>query len=357
MTVVRPARPDDYAGVETLRRRYEMRPRSREEWQHAHAGSPAAKACEGHNRFGWVVEAPDGAVGGFLGNLLLAYALDGRPLVAAAMTSWVVLPEHRSQSLLLLRAFFAQRGVDLFLNTTANENSGRVLDALRVPRVPVPTCDRCLYWVTGARGFAESALRTRGVPAARILAWPAAAAVRLRGGGSSPQDEAGVPVPIDGRFDAFERASATRTGLRLRRDRDQLAWALEFAVARGDAWVVAVEAAGDTVGYGIFLRRDRSAIGLSRVRLIDLQLRSADRAVVASVLSAGLRRCRESGVHVLEATGFSPDKHALLAGSGARQRTLSAWPCYYRARAPEVAVRLQDPSAWDPCELDGDGSV
>ena len=69
-------------------------------------------------------------------NIPLAYELEGRRLLAAAGRAWVVEEQYRGYAILLLDEFFSQPAVDLFLNTTVNQNAEQAYQTLDSPRVP-----------------------------------------------------------------------------------------------------------------------------------------------------------------------------------------------------------------------------
>ena len=334
-----------------------------EEWSHIYLASPLLHDLGLAWPIGWLAESDTGAPVGYLGNIPLDYELGARRLVAAATNAWVVDEGHRSASLLLLRAFFRQPAADLFLTTTANWNSGRALEAMRVRRTPVEACDVCLYWITEHRGFFTSALRKKNwrlPPAVTAIGSAGAAgfdhvqrAIRL------PRKPGHVKVEwlsrFDGRFDRFWEMRRRDESLRFTRDRRSLTWLLEPQLRKHKAWIVTAETGGQMIGYGILLRRDNPDIGLTRMRLVDLQFRDGAADAVAAILSDALARCRRDGIHVVEAVGFNPAKRVQLKALGARQRRLGPWPFYYRARPDFLREALQRGDSWDPCELDGDG--
>lgn len=362
MARVRPATLEDHAAIMALRARYGMEPLESDEWRHVYAGSPVLDELAGEKRRdwagGWVVDSDALEVVGFLGNIALPYELAGRRLVAAAMSSWVVDVSHRAASLLLVRQFLRQEGVDLFLNTTANVESSRALEALRIRRVPTGAADTCLYWITDPGGFAESTSRKRGWPLpalARVagnLLRPALAA-RCPGTGATVETASG----FDARFDEFWEELRGEQVLRLRRNRCTLEWAFELARRRGALSVLTHSDSGGRLrGYAILVRQDAPAIRLRRMRIVDLQVREGDAETLETLLAAALAHCRAASVHVLEAIGFAAAKRTALEALGARTRRLGAWRYYYRAASAELARELEGPELWDPCLADGDGA-
>jgi hypothetical protein len=262
-----------------------------------------------------------------------------------------------------MRAFYQQPGVDLFLNTTANENASRTHDAMRISRVPGGDADLCSYWVTHTAGFAASAARKIGWRAPAALLQPGGAAVdvaqqAVRAWRSRHMDHDSVSIArvFDSRFDDFWAARKRRDGrLAMERDAATLNWLFRGALARGEAWVVTATTSGRLAAYAIFLKRVRPEVGLTRMRLVDLQVEPAATRYVEPMMVAALDRCRRERIHVLEAIGLNAAKRALLEPLKPRQRRVGAWPFYYKAADTALAQRLRGADLWDPCELDGDG--
>lgn len=356
---LRPATFADYESVEALKARFDLAATSEGRWHHLYDANPLLERLPGAWPIGWALEDGGGRVVGFIGNLPCAYELDERPLVGASAYGWVVDLEHRVHSFRLVREFFAQPGVDLFLSTTATGPAGLVLERLGAGRPPVGGYDEALFWVTGAAGFARSALRRRRAPS--TLAGPVGlgivAAQRLRRSRPLRSAEVEEVASFDGRFDAFWGELRSRGGTLLcERGRAALAWHYAAPIAEGSAWTYALVRNGEVRAYAVFLRRDVPALGLTRVRLADFQALERPAEALDPLLAAGLERCGREGVHMLEAIGFGPEKRAALERLAPFRRRLPSWMFWYRAREEGLAARLADPAVWDPCGYDGDAS-
>src|SRR4029450_1112417 len=102
------------------------------------------------------------------------------PVRVVVASAWAVDPAQRHRSLMLATEYFKQTHADVLLNTTAvAETSGKAFLKFRAERVPQPTYTTRLLWITGYVGFAANLLRARRIPAASILQYPAASAMKL----------------------------------------------------------------------------------------------------------------------------------------------------------------------------------
>lgn len=350
----------DYTQVMAVRNRNGMGTEPKADWEHFWTRNPFRCA---DMPMGWLLEDADGhAVGIFL-NVPVGYEWNGHPLRAVAASVWVVDPDHRGSSLMLAARFFAQKNVDLFLNTTANHEAGLVFEAFKGQRVPHPTYDRALFWITGYRRFAASVLRKKHVPGT-VIFWPALALglwgldiVRLRRRHHNVGQRVRRLSDFDERFDTLWDRQRHRTDQLLPvRSREALAWHFHAGLRRGQATILAVESAGRLAGYAVLIRRDREDIGLTRLLVGDLQLADDSTQTVLDLLHAALQVGREQGVAMLEVHGFSGTTRTVLAASAPHRRQLPNWPFYFKARSADLHESLCAASAWCPCPFDGDAS-
>ena len=356
---------DDYPQISALESQYGLHPRGFDEWTDFWTQNPAFQTLPDWP-IGWVCENEQGEIVGSLSNIPLAYELDGRPLVGATSRSLVMDTRYRPYSLSLLRQFFNQKEVDIFLNTTVNDKVWRLQEKFQAARVPAGVWDRSAFWITDYAGFSASLLARKEMRGPSALSYPVSLglylkdtltgkALRLRRNGKEPEFCAG----FDGRFDTFwERIrGASRQRLLGTRSRSVLDWHFRHSLARGRTWVLAVSEGGELAAYGIFCRQDNPEFNLQRLRLVDFQSLPGKIELLKPILRRALERCQAEGVHMLEAIGFAGEKRALLDDLYPHYRDLGSWRYFYRANDARLGEILKDPAAWDPTCFDGDASL
>lgn len=367
---LREARFQDHAQIAALVSRFGLHIESYPEWTHLWANNPAYRGLQDKFPIGWVLESSEGTIVGFLGNIPMEYELEGRKLLAATTRAWVVDTPYRTYSLLLLGTYFEQANVDLFLSTTVNSQSAEAYSTCKGVPVPLGAWDRTLFWITHYQGFIESYLHKLGVrpPAAQPLSYPGAAAVflwdRLKNTHFQEKERAVEVLPcpaFDSRFDSFWAVLRERKNKLLLAVRNQevLDWHFKFALQRGAAWIYTIEDASGLQAYAVFLRNDYSPIGLTRMRLVDFQCLNPERAAdfLMAMLEAGVRRCRQESIHMLELYGVMPAFEQRIERAAPHRRTLPNWLYYYKARTPALAATLSQAAAWEPSLFDGDSSL
>jgi hypothetical protein len=350
---VREARFEDYGQIEALARRYGLRPKSFEQWAHLWKENPLGDALPK----GWVIEAANEDILGYLGNVPLAYQFQGRALTAAATHLWVVDESARTHSIQLLNKYLSQPA-DLLLNTSANVSAQKIFDAVHVPRVPVPDYDIALYWITEPRAFAAGALKKKRIPLAGLLSVPAGAILSFKRPASKVDSrirrQSGFGSEFDVFWDELSRRSKTVLG---RRDQAWLQWHFQYPLAEDRVWIFTCGDGARMDSYGIFLQAESPDLGMIRVRLIDYQSLDPDCASLGPMLDLALHECQKRKVAMLESIGFCATKRSILESKNPRKRRLPSWLFFYRSKDAALSEQLSRSESWNPGSFDGDSSI
>ncbi len=355
----------DYGEIAALESRYGLQPKSYDEWTHLWLGNPVYDQLS-EWPIGWVCEDEHDEVVGCIGNIPLAYEFGDRALIAATSRALVVDARYRPYSFTLLRHFFSQRNVDLFLNTTVNARASTLQGFFRALRVPAGTWDRSAFWITNYRAFAASLLARKevrsGGPLQSVLSAGLMLKDALTGKGLGAPGK-GVEIQCCGQFDAkfdifwqkLRKSSAA--SLRGTRSAAVLGWHFKDAIAQDRAWVFTASHGEELLAYGIFRRQDNPTFGLDRMRFVDFQALDGHTELLKPILLRSLERCRKEGIHMLEALGFCAEKQKVVESLSPHFRDLSSWRYYYRTGDPDLEVSLKDPGVWDATCFDGDASL
>jgi hypothetical protein len=356
---------EDYAQICALGAPYGLGKEPYEEWAHLWANNPVFQAVPDWP-MGWVLENEERQIVGQLANVPLAYQIGKRKLIAGASRAVMVDPKYRTYSFQLLNQFFRQKKADLFLATTVNGQATKLYEVFRAVRVPAGTWDKSVFWITNYRGFAASVLKMKELPGAAAMSIPVGRGLWARdavaGGVFRTRGKYGEPEfcnGFDDRFDAFWQELCERYPERLlaNRSRAMLDWHFKPALDKNWAWILAVSKERKLAAYAILLRQDNLAHGLTRMRLADFQTVEPSNELLRPLLAAAVERCRKERIHMLEASGFAPDKQAVIDSLSPKSRNLDAWRYLYKAAQPGLAEQLKDPAVWDPTCLDGDASL
>jgi len=357
MIVLRPAESSDYDGVVACLQRNGMPAWTPGQWRALWEEHPSRHDFVGVPR-GFVLDA-DSSIVGTISSLWAKYRFRGRDLRAVVAGRAAVDAEHRANSIRLFGEQLQHAGADLYLNGSASVTTSKVMDAMKVPRVPQAGNDVALLWPARAMVVARVGLSRRRVPLARLFARPvaslleAASAIRLHSF-AKPRGVDEVSR-FDSDFDAFWQSMQERTSQLIAvRDRTTLTWRYGPQVAAGEAHVMVARKAGLLVGYAVLVRRPRPSLGVTAYVIHDLQCLNDEGETMMALLSAAWRRTRRDGLDLLEWSGFSGIRRLRAERVAVLPYQLDVWQAYYFTKDPVLRRELAVTDAWSFSSYDSD---
>ncbi len=302
---------------------------------------------------GWILETETGRVVGYLGNVHMLYDLGGRSVKGAIATAWAVDAGHRNKSLQLMTAFYKQKGVDLFLNVSANSTTAHLLTAMKIPRIPIPSYDVPCFWAARPEGFAKAVLVKRSIPGASVLARPVgvllnARDIILRSGRGRTSSAVHRLGGFDDRFETYwQSLCADPPRLRAVRTRAVLEWRFGAQLRSGRATIVAAGQAGTLSGYAVLVRRQSPELAMDLYDVADLQAIRDDPATIRDLLLGAIGIAREEGLDAVKFMTGTPAKRAPADELRPYTYRLAFWQLYYKVASPELKAALSTADAWD----------
>ncbi|MCX5795878.1 MAG: hypothetical protein NTY77_10320 [Elusimicrobia bacterium] len=268
-------------------------------WQ----GNPAFRGVPA----GWTLRS-GGAIKGFLGNLPSLFQLGGRQLTVFSITSWMVLPEFREQSLSLLMEHMRAAEKSLLFDTTPTPEVAEILQSMGFTPLPwagdresilVLDCKRCLG-AAGLPSFASAALA-------------AFQDLRLRPLGRTGLPKSAACAEIGADFDElWEKTSGLFANTNVR-TAEALRWH-----CLGDPDVekklFVCRASGVLAGYSVFKARNRR--GLKTWDCADFWEDPAVTGVLESLISAAGQDAKGRGLDLLAFPHFSRSLGERLGRAG-----------------------------------------
>ncbi|MEQ1693767.1 MAG: hypothetical protein ABMA00_20935 [Gemmatimonas sp.] len=331
---------------------------SREQWDALWDDYPHRQEFAGVPR-GFVLEV-DGAIVGSISSVLAKYSLAGRELRACAAGNAAVDPAHRAGSVRLFGEQLLQPGIDLYLNGSASAVTSKIMDTLKVPRIPQADYDVSLLWALRGTGVAKAGLTRRGVPLASLLAWPVGvgmqlvSTVKIRSGARARYPVRVVDSPAPDFDDLWERIRARTSTLVAFRDHLTLRWRYGKMIAAGNATILAVHRDGVLAGYTALVRKGHPKLGVDSYVVHDLQCVDDDEALTTSLLAAAWKHARAASLDLLEWTGFAGTKRAIAERSSTLRYRLGVWQAFYYTRDAALKPQLTESARWDFCGYDSD---
>lgn len=343
-------------------------PDSLENWRRLWQDNPALASARTDGVVGWVLEDRDRIVG-FLGSVPLLCDYGEKSLVAAATCRFAVEPAYRALSHLLVTSFFRQKGVDIFLNTTATVAAGKIMTALKAQPVPQTDYDTVLYWVLNPGRFVTTVFKkmrlnpgmaaSGGVIAS--LALRSDIALRGRSPGKRSAETSISEVDLHGMGEEFEsfwlRKKRESDRLFAARTRAILRWHFLAPESRRKVQVLACFVKRELRGYLVLRHETESAEGLRRTIVADLLALQDDDRVVGQLMAAAYGCARNAGSDVLEVMGFPKSVRGIFLRWKPYTRKYPGWPFFYKVRDRILQEKLREEDAWYACPYDGDATL
>ena len=236
---VREASFEDYHQITFLESRYGLEASNQEEWKHLWIDNPVYNGLRNSWAIGWVLENEEKHIVGSVGNIPIRYVFKGQQLTVSTSRSWVVDSSYRSYALLLMENYFAQKNVDLFINSSVNAQAHSAYSVFQALRVPAGAWDQSVFWITHRQGFTASFLAMKAFPLAKPLSYPLSLGLSLKGGlrmEAFRYHQNGVKIEpcinFDDRFDIFwESLKRNKSQVLLAvRTREMLEWHFKYAL-------------------------------------------------------------------------------------------------------------------------------
>src|SRR5208282_3724983 len=365
----REARFSDFEAIAALKERSGLSIDSHENWQRLWQQNPALVGAGANLPIGWVQEAGDGQIVGYLGSIPLLYQFGQQTLLATATTSYAVDPAYRSRSLGLVGSFFRQKGCDLYLDTTATVAAGRIMLAFKAQQVPQKHYGTVLFWVLDAQAFLRAAMqRLRlGENFGAMGAWVGSPILHgdtfLRG--RRPRSgsvrfscrQLRVEEIGDDFQDLWQRKLQEKARVLACRTPEVLRW--HFLIPHSDRTphVLACYSGGQMEGYiVVVIGRDKS-LGLDRAGVADLMAAGGNPEVIRELLAGAYEIAKENRCAVLELLGFPAEVRRICLEGKPYSRNYPACPFFYKTDRPELLQVLSKEESWYACPFDGDATL
>lgn len=364
----REAQVSDFAAVAALKTQYDLSPDSPENWNRLWCVNPALAKASHPLPMGWVQES-EGEIVGYMGSIPLLYQYDDKSLLAVATTCYVAHPGYRASSLSLVGSFFRQRGVDLYLNSTASPAAGKVMRAFKAEQLPQEHYDSVLFWILNSHAFLLAAMSKMQVAAGLGKIVSRLGSPALRGNvlfrRSWPRRTAERfscrILRVEEIGDEFEslwlQKVQERPQLLACRTPDILRWHFQVPYSRRRVHVIACYKERRLVGYLILQIVFVGALGLWKGFVADL-IALVDRPeIIAELFVSAYELAKQEGCDVLEVEGFPRQVRQVCDRWEPYSRSYPACPFYYKTDSASLAILLAREESWYACPFDGDTTL
>jgi hypothetical protein len=334
---------------------------------HKWLNNPARTAA---HVFGWVMESPEGGIVGFVGQVPMRIKIAEQEIVGASGSGFSVLPAYRNYSLLLSKQLLDWGSKHFLLNTTANEISSVLNEAMGMNPIPVKDFSQQLLWLLRPEVAAKEAIRrsrfkgltglTEQFPGAYLLQGIARVWFhrhrRLRFACSKLSIE--PVVSFTDEFNELWEKNKNDYNVTTVRDREFLTWR-HFQVTNlvGRTFVFACRDRGQLRGYiALQARSPESGYIPGHYVVTDLFYERSRKDVLHNLMNHAFEFAEAKGCSIFHVSGYSNDVIDELKTQRPYIRRDKLCPCWYKSRA-DFESTLGEEKRWWPSGADGDSNL
>ena len=360
---IREIQIEDYIQIKELHIKYNLKILNEEEWIKFWTENPCLLNANNSFPLGWVLEDNNKRIVGSLGNIPKEYYYKNKKFIIACSHAWIVEDKYRLEAFSLLKNFFSQKNIDIFMVTTANSASAKILSRYNAKKMPLQNFADIKFIVLDFEKIIYSFFKYKKLPfgkfVGKLLFYLSFIALykKLNFWKKVTQPKKTVlSEVIDNKFDEFWNTYKQDFQDKFLQSRSihWLKWHIEKKINNNKAWIVSVIENNRLLGYAICLEKNNDKIGLKRITLVDLVSLKDNEEVYFSLIKNSINEAHKRGYHVFEVIGFNNLKRKIFSKFKTFSRKMPVFPFYYKTSSSINENFLEINNSWDPNLMDGD---
>jgi hypothetical protein len=359
---VRVATREDQPRVQELQRLLGLRPDTLEDWDHIWGKN--LQQLDSGVSIGWVLEV-NGVVVGYLGNVALRYFLNGNSLNVAAARGWVVQHKYRKYSALLLLKYFAQKNIDLLINSSSNEVAYKVFTAAGSISPKSQNFSNIYFFIVNRSNFVLAILERYGLnlnlkyflhlAIVIFLALKKLESLRINKCKKSNNLRVSIVEPrkMSKDYDQFWADVVKHNqGFIADRSREKIEWM--YSKPANDSKILEFYINKKMIAYAGFKKFRIIGSKEFKLQLIDFVSLKIDTQITDMMIAEGKQIAKALGVCCLEITGCNEKTNGSIVRLGAFKRNHFPTPFSYKILNKNLLTKNEE---WFITLYDGDSAL
>ena len=355
----------DYEKIKVLLKRHNMNLINYKRWLNLWKKNPSLKSSRIKWTKGWVIEDNKKVVG-HIGQFPMQYFLNKKPYLSSILYGWVVDKQYRSHSIVLLRKYFSQSSIDLFLITNLNEISNKIMKAIKVKEVPVESLNYSLVIALNIKNITKSLFKNISFPFKKFILNICSSLLLLlfqKKINSWKNKFSSKNIikhsEFDKKFNHFweKIKNSQKNKFLFRRDKDSLKWHLDYFVKNRKAWIYLSVKNKKINGYSICIEKNNLKKGIKSALLLDLVTLDHSQEVSKNLIGTNIAEARRRNCDIFEFRGFDKEKVLCMNSFNPFKKELLHNPFCYKPNNKKLNVLLAQNKYWYPSYLDGDAII
>jgi len=320
--------------------------------------------------FGWVLESPADGIVGFVGQVPVRIKIAEQEIVGASGSGFGVLPAYRNYSLILSKQLMDWGNKHFLINTTANEISSTLNQAMGMNQIPVKDFSQRLLWLLRPEVAVNEAVSRSRLKALKGLTEQFPGAYLLKGIArfwlvrhrrlefACPKLSVEPVVSFTEEFNELWEKNKQDFNITTVRDCAFLTWRhCQVTSLVGRTFVFACRDHGQLRGYiALQARSHESGYLPGHYVVTDLFYERARRDVLHNLMNYAFEFAKAQDCSIFQVSGFSNEVVEELKQQRPYIRKDKSCPCFYKGRT-DLEAKLREEKRWWPSGADGDSNL
>lgn len=359
MNKIRAVKFNDYNQIKKLQSNNSLNISEKKIWENLFKKNPLKKKING-----WVIENNRKIIG-YIGNILREYKFNNKIIRTACIHAFVVKKKYRFLSVLLLRKFFLQKNILLFLNTTSNAETSRIWKKFNAKKIPLKSLNTVSLIILNLKEVIRAYLKKKNLCQNKILIliiFLIFKVLNFRNENLIKKKlfykDIKFIKKIDNKFDIFfKKYSKNKKKIISNNKSIWLKWIYQEKIDNNKGWIYAATKDNQIIGYACCIEKNNNFIGLRRILLTELHAIDNNHDVLIKLISSCIQNARNNNYYVIETVGFDDKKNNLIKSFGSMKRNFDIFPFFYKTNNSRLMKILKNSKAWDIGFSDGDNFI
>jgi len=358
MNIIRAVKFDDYNGIKKLQSNNNLNVSEKKIWINIFKKNPLKK------KNGWVIEN-DKKIVGYIGNIIREYKLNNKIIRTACIHAFVVKKKYRFLSLILLRKFFLQKNILLFLNTTSNKETSRIWKKFNAKKIPLKSLNRINFIILNLKEVIKAYLKKKNLFQNKILIFFTYLCFSILNYRKMDlikkiifYKDIKLIKKIDRKFDIFFKKYSRNNKKIISNNKSiWLKWIYQEKIDNNKGWIYAATKNNRIIGYACCIEKNNKFTGLRRILLTEIHAINNNKTVLKKLISNCIQHAINNNYYVIESVGFDDIKNNLIKSFGSIKRNFDNFPFYYKSNNYKLNKDLKKSKNWDIGFGDGDNFI
>lgn len=355
---IRSAKSSDYYKIKKLQLKNNLKTIDYQTWNRIWIENPLKK------KRGWIIENKKEIVG-YLGNIIREYKINNKKIITACSHSFVVKKKYRYLSVILLRKFFSQKNILLFLNTSSNKEAAKIWIKFKAKKILLKTSNIINFIPLDLKEIVKAYFKKKNINInifylclinfiLKLIFFKKINLVKK----IKFYKDIKLISNINYKFDIFfKNYNKNLNKLISNNNSKWLSWIYNNKIKKKRGWIYVAYKNNKIIGYACCVEKNNKFSGIKRILLTKLFSLNNNKNILKKLISNCVIKSQKEKYHVIESIGFDKKRNNVIENLGGFKRNYINYPFYYKTNNYKLNKFLNKSSSWDVGFDDGDNFI